>query len=71
MQVKPLLDKINSKTFLEDYLTACGVEFVKDYLNPGKNCFDDPWKYDNIDEAVELLREIISVDGCNVGIIVD
>lgn len=71
MQVKPLLDKVSSKTFLEDYLTACGVECVKDYLNPGKNCFDDPWEYDNIDEAVELLREIISVDGCNVGILHD
>ena len=38
MKIKPLLNKINSDSFLLDYLTACGVEDSKKYLEADLSC---------------------------------
>ena len=55
MQVTTLLSKINSATFLNDYLEANGIDDVESYLHPHAECFDDCWGYPNMLEAVELL----------------
>lgn len=74
MQVKPLLDKINSKTFLEDYLTACGVkkEDVEHYINPSLDSafLDSPKLYVNIDEMVQELHYFVQKQSL-IGIICD
>lgn len=70
MKVKPLLESINSSTFLQDYLQACGVKDVDEYLNAGLDAMDSPWDYPNMKEGVDRLRKAID-EGESVGILVD
>lgn len=70
MKVKPLLQSIDPSTFLQDYLQACGVNDVDEYLNAGFDVMDSPWLYPNIQEGVERLRKAID-DGEKIGILVD
>ena len=70
MKVKPLLQSINQSTFLQDYLTACGVTDVKRYLYPDDDCFDDPWDYPNMAKAVKRVKK--AIDECeSIGVLVD
>lgn len=70
MKVKPLLQSINPNTFLQDYLQACGVEEVDEYLNAGLDVMDSPWDYPNMKEGVERLKKAID-DGEKIGVLVD
>lgn len=70
MKVKPLLQSINPNTFLQDYLQACGVEDVDEYLNAGLDVMDSPWDYPNMKEGVERLRKAID-DGEKIGVLID
>lgn len=70
MKVKPLLKSINSSTFLQDYLQACGVEDVDEYLNAGLDVMDSPWDYPNMKMAVERLKKAID-GGEKIGILTD
>lgn len=70
MKVKPLLQSINSSTFLEDYLQACGVNDVDKYLNAGLDVMDSPWDYPNMKEGVERLKKAID-GGEKIGVLVD
>ena len=63
MRVKPLLSKINPSTFIEDYLQACKVENIGEYLNPTGLYVDEPSLYVNIDEACAVVKH--HVDGRN------
>ena len=70
MKVKPLLEQIDQSTFLQDYLQACGVKDVDEYLNAGLDVMDSPWDYPNMKEGVERLRKAID-GGEKIGILVD
>ena len=70
MKVKPLLQSINPYTFLEDYLRACGVENVTEYIEAGLETMDSPWDYPNMKEGVERLHTAISC-GEQIGILQD
>ena len=70
MKVKPLLQSINSSTFLQDYLQVLGIQDVERYLNPDDGAFDSPWLYPNMKEGVERLRKAID-GGEKIGILVD
>lgn len=70
MKVKPLLQSINSSTFLQDYLQACGINDVDKYLNAGLDAMDNPWDYPNMKEGVERLKKAIE-GGEKIGILVD
>lgn len=70
MKIKPLLQSINSNTFLHDYLNACGIKDVEGYLKPDNNVFDSPWLYINMQEAVDRLHNAISC-GEKIGILQD
>lgn len=70
MKVKPLLESINSSTFLQDYLQSCGVKDVDKYLNAGLDNMDSPWDYPNMKEGVERLKKAID-GGEKIGILVD
>lgn len=63
MRVKPLLSKINPSTFIEDYLQACKVENIGEYLNPTGLYVDEPSLYVNMDEACAVVKH--HVDGRN------
>lgn len=70
MKIKPLLNKINSDSFLLDYLTACGVEDSKKYLEADLSCVQSPWLYPNMKEAVDRLNEAPERDD-RIGILID
>lgn len=70
MKVKPLLQSINPYTFLEDYLRACGVENVTEYIEAGLETMDNPWDYPNMKEGVERLKKAID-GGEKIGILID
>ena len=70
MKVKPLLQSIDPSTFLQDYLQACGVKDVDEYLNAGLDVMDSPWDYPNMQEAVDRLKFAIDNDEW-IGILVD
>lgn len=70
MKVKPLLQSINSSTFLQDYLQTLGIQDVERYLNPDDEVFDSPWLYPNMKEGVERLKKAID-GGEKIGILVD
>lgn len=70
MKVNPKLPQISSDTFINDYLLACGVKDIDKYLRPDNSCFDSPWDYPNMKEAVELLNTAIQNE-CVIGILVD
>lgn len=70
MRVKPLLSKINPSTFIEDYLHACKVEDIGEYLNPTGLYVDEPSLYVNMDEACAVVK--LHVDGRNkIAVLVD
>ena len=70
MKVKPLLSKVNSSTFLQDYLQALRIQDVERYLDPDDEVFDSPWDYPNMKEGVERLRKAID-GGEKIGVLVD
>lgn len=70
MKVKPLLESINSSTFLQDYLQVCGVKDVDEYLNAGLDVMDSPWDYPYMQEAVDRLKKAVD-DGEKIGVLVD
>ena len=70
MKVKPLLQSINPNTFLQDYLQACGVEDVDEYLNADLSVCDSPCLYPNMKEGVERLKKAID-GGEKIGVLID
>lgn len=70
MKVKPLLQSINPSTFLQDYLTACGVKDVDEYLNASFCDCDNPWDYPNMQEAVDRFHKAIEQKE-KIGVLVD
>ena len=70
MNIKQKFKAINSDTFIEDYLREMGVKNINLYLNPTYDCIEPPENYDNMEEAKELLKRVMSTSG-KIGILVD
>ena len=70
MEVTTLLSKINSSTFLKDYLEANSIYDIESYLHPHAGCFDDCWGYPNMLEAVELLDNAV-YNHYKIGVLAD
>ncbi len=70
MRVKPLLKSIISSTFLEDYLSACGVEDVDSYLDEDADCLDNPMDYPNMKLACKVVWDEAK-NGKKFGILAD
>lgn len=70
MRVKPLLPAINPSTFIEDYLGACKVEDVGEYLNPTGRYIDSPNLYVNMDEACSVVKRHVD-EGDKIAVLVD
>lgn len=60
MKIKSLLQQVNKDTFIQDYVGACGVDDVQEYLNPKGKYVDDPIEYENIQKGLKLINELIS-----------
>ena len=70
MKVKPLLQSVDIRNFINQYLTACGIKDVEGYLNADLSMCDSPWDYPNMKEGVERLKKAID-DGEKIGVLVD
>lgn len=70
MKVKPLLESVDTRNFIHQYLTACGVKDVDAYLNADLSVCDSPWDYPNMKEGVERLKKAID-DGEEIGVLCD
>ena len=70
MKIKPILNNIDSNNFLYQYLSACGVKNVDEYLRADLSTLESPWLYPNMQEGVERLRKAID-DGEKIGVLVD
>ena len=57
IKIHPLLDSLNEATFLQAYLSACGIADVDAYLNPESIEYQSPDMYKNMDVAVLLLKQ--------------
>lgn len=56
MKIKKKIENIDYDNFIEQYLKACGVNDIEHYLNPDKDCFDWPFDYIDMQEAVTMLN---------------
>lgn len=70
MKVKPLLQSVNENNFLNQYLTACGVNDVDQYLKADLSLLENPWSYPNMREGVDRLKQAID-NNEKIGILVD
>ena len=57
MKISPLLNNIDESTFIQSYLSACGIANVDAYLNPDSIEYQSPDMYKNMDVAVLLLKQ--------------
>lgn len=70
MKVKPLLQSVDARNFLNQYLQALGIQDVDKYLNADLSVCDSPWLYPNMKEGVERLKKAID-GGEKIGVLVD
>ena len=70
LKIKPLLNKVNSSTFIEDYLQALGIGQTALYLSPEEGCLDNPRFYPNMNKGAELLKQAVD-DDWKIGLLVD
>ena len=67
IKIHPLLGSLNEATFLREYLSACGIADVDEYLNPESIEYQSPDMYKNMDVAVNLFNHAKG----SVGIVID
>lgn len=71
MNITPLLNQVNKDTFIEDYLFACGVDDIQEYLNPTGRYIDDPMDYENVNKGIKLIEEVIKKQSNDIYIVQD
>ena len=59
MKVVNLLQQVNKDTFIQDYLAACGVGDIQEYLNPTGKYIDEPMNYENMAKGIKLIEGVI------------
>lgn len=60
MNIKTILLKVNKKTFIDDYLNACGVEDIEEYLSPTGKYVDAPMNYEGMQKGLHLLYTYVN-----------
>ena len=71
MKVVNLLQQVNKDTFIQDYLTACGVGDIQDYLNPTGKYIDNPMNYENMAKGMNLIEEVVPKQSTDIYIVQD
>ena len=70
LKTKILLENVNPKSFIDDYLQKMGIEYPQSYMNATRCHLEEPNRYVNIDEATKRLK--MAIDGKQkVGIVQD
>lgn len=70
MKINKKIENISAFNFIDQYLSACGIENVDEYLNPDRMCFDNPFDYFNINQAIEMFDNHVKKKSI-VGILMD
>ena len=70
MKTKILLENVNPKSFIDDYLQKMGIEYPQSYMNATRCHLEEPSRYTNIDMATHRLKMAIDSEQ-NIGIIQD
>lgn len=71
MKIKQLLQQVNKDTFIQDYLTACGVGDIQDYLNPTGKYIDNPMNYENMAKGIKLIEGVVPKQSTDIYIVQD
>ena len=71
MNIKTILNRFDSDTFITDYLMACGIEDVYSYLSPDSQCFEDYRDYPMVDELIAVLPWLMGNNMLLTYIVVD
>lgn len=71
MKVVNLLQQVNKDTFIQDYLTACGVGDIQEYLNPTGKYIDNPMNYENMAKGIKLIEKQIPKQSTDIYIVQD
>lgn len=71
MKVVNLLQQVNKDTFIQDYLTACGVGDIQEYLNPTCKYIDNPMNYENMAKGMKLIEGVVPKQDTDIYIIQD
>lgn len=70
MKINKKIKNISHYNFITQYLSACGIENVDEYLNPTRSCFENPFNYLNMKKAIQLFEKHIK-ENEKVGILMD
>ena len=71
MKVVNLLQQVNKGTFIQDYLTACGVGDIQEYLNPTGKYIDNPMNYENMAKGMKLIEGVVPKQSTDIYIVQD
>ena len=71
MNITPLLNQVNKDTFIQDYLSACGVNDIQEYLNPTGRYIDDPMDYENMAKGMKLIEGVVPKQSTDIYIVQD
>lgn len=71
MKVVNLLQQVNKDAFIQDYLTACGVGDIQEYLNPTGKYIDNPMNYENMAKGMKLIEEVVPKQSTDIYIVQD
>jgi single-stranded-DNA-specific exonuclease len=71
MNCKVQLKNINSKTFLDEYLSACGVTNIDKFKKPTLTNLESVSHYDNMANAYEILENTLRLKNPRIVIVVD
>ena len=71
MKIKQLLQQVHKDTFIQDYLTACGVGDIQEYLDPTGKYIDKPMNYENMAKGIEIVEEVVPKQSINIYIVQD
>lgn len=70
MKINKKIENISPYNFIVQYLEACGIEDIDEYLNPTRHCFENPFDYFNIDKAISIFKNHVDKKDM-VGILMD
>ena len=70
MKIKKKVENISCFNFIKQYLFSCGINDVDRYLNPDRDCFDNPFDYLNMKEAIQVFDKHIKQKS-KIGILMD
>ena len=62
---------MSKDTFIQDYLVACEVGDIQDYLNPTGKYIDNPMTYENMAKGIKLIEEVVPKQSTDIYIVQD